>query len=134
MKEEKMKHLEFIQATITRMNQNSFTIKGWMVTLVAALLALYASSSNKLYIAISIVPVIVFWFLDTCYLQIERKFRGLYDDVAGINGKVEVKDFSMHLTKYKGGKYAFIRCLFSRTIWPLYIIVLAGLVTGFIIL
>ena len=134
MKEEKMKHLEFIQATITRMNQNSFTIKGWMVTLVAALLALYASSSNKLYVAISIVSVIIFWFLDTCYLQIERKFRGLYDDVAGINGKVEVKDFSMHLDKYKGGKYAFIRCFFSRTIWPLYIIVLAGLVTGFIIL
>ena len=44
MMENKIKHLEFIQSTITRMNQNSFQIKGWMITLVSALLALYASS------------------------------------------------------------------------------------------
>ncbi len=104
MKEEKLKHLEFIQATITRMNQYSFSIKEWMVTLVAALLALYASSNNKLYLAVSIVPVIIFWFLDTCYLQIERKYRVLYDDVAEINENVEVVDFSMDITKYKGGE------------------------------
>ncbi len=34
------KHLEFLQAVITRMAGNSFLIKGWSVTLVAALLAL----------------------------------------------------------------------------------------------
>jgi hypothetical protein len=39
----KIKHLEFIQGVITRMNANSFQIKGWSVTITAALLALYAS-------------------------------------------------------------------------------------------
>ena len=52
MMENKIKHLEFIQSTITRMNQNSFQIKGWMITLVSALLALYASSERVVYILI----------------------------------------------------------------------------------
>ena len=36
MMENKIKHLEFIQSTITRMNQNSFQIKGWMITFVSS--------------------------------------------------------------------------------------------------
>ena len=67
MLESKMKHLEFIQATITRMNQNSFQIKGWMITIVSALLALYANSENVVYILVAIVPAIIFWFLDAYY-------------------------------------------------------------------
>ena len=78
----KIKHLEFIQATITRMNQNSVQIKGWMITIVYAILALYAISVKKIYIIIAIVPTVVFWFLDTYYLQQERKFRAIYNDVA----------------------------------------------------
>lgn len=44
------KHLEFIQNIITRMNTNSFQIKGWAVTIVYALLAIYASSKNEYFI------------------------------------------------------------------------------------
>ena len=77
MENDKIKHLEFIQSTITRMNQNSFQIKGWMITLVSALLALYASSENVIYILIAIAPAVVFWFLDAYYLQQERRFRGI---------------------------------------------------------
>jgi hypothetical protein len=36
----KEKHLELIQAVISRMAGNSFLLKGWSVTLAAALLAL----------------------------------------------------------------------------------------------
>jgi hypothetical protein len=35
--EAKHKHLDFIQLTITRMAANSFLLKGWCVTLIAAL-------------------------------------------------------------------------------------------------
>lgn len=70
--ENKIKHLEFIQATITRMNQNSFQITGWMITLVSALLALYASSEKPVYIIIAVVPTFIFGLLDAYYLQQER--------------------------------------------------------------
>ena len=102
MMENKIKHLEFIQSTITRMNQNSFQIKGWMITLVSALLALYASSERVVYILIAIVPAVVFWFLDAYYLQQERRFRGVYNDVAGLSpddSRINVRAVSYtHLT------------------------------------
>ncbi len=130
----KIKHLEFIQSTITRMNQNSFQIKGWMITIVSALLALYARSEKKLYIFIAIVPAIVFWFLDAYYLQQERRFRGVYNDVADLsteNNRVNVREFEMPIQKYKGGKYCYFRVLFSKTIFPLYGIVIVGLVIAY---
>jgi hypothetical protein len=45
--ESKLKHLEFIQNVITRMNTNSFLIKVWVATLVSALFALAAKDANQ---------------------------------------------------------------------------------------
>ena len=137
MDNNKIKHLEFIQSTITRMNQNSFQIKGWMITLVSALLALYASSEKVVYILIAIVPAIVFWLLDAYYLQQERRFRGVYNDVAGLSpddSKINVREFEMPIQKYQCGKYCYFNVLFSRTIFPLYGIVIVGLVVAFALL
>lgn len=135
--ENKIKHLEFIQSTITRMNQNSFQIKGWMITLVSALLALYASSERVVYILIAIVPAVVFWFLDAYYLQQERRFRGVYNDVAGLSpddSRINVREFEMPIQKYQCGKYCYFNVLFSRTIFPLYGIVIVGLVIAYALL
>ena len=137
MMENKIKHLEFIQSTITRMNQNSFQIKGWMITLVSALLALYASSERVVYILIAIVPSVVFWFLDAYYLQQERRFRGVYNDVAGLSpddSRINVREFEMPIQKYQCGKYCYFNVLFSKTIFPLYGIVIVGLVIAFALL
>lgn len=137
MDNNKIKHLEFIQSTITRMNQNSFQIKGWMITLVSALLALYASSEKVAYILIAIVPVIVFWLLDAYYLQQERRFRGVYNDVAGLSpddSRINVREFEMPIQKYQCEKYCYFNVLFSRTIFPLYGIVIVGLVAAFALL
>jgi hypothetical protein len=48
--EEKRQHLEFIQNIITRMNTNSFQIKGMTVTIVTALIAIYASTTNPVFV------------------------------------------------------------------------------------
>lgn len=97
--EEKLKYLEFIQNTITRMASNSFMLKGWCITIVAALIALSIKESDfRLYLA-SIIPTIMFWILDSYYLWQEKLFRYLYNDVR----KLEVKDidFSFDTRKYK---------------------------------
>ena len=135
--ENKIKHLEFIQTVITRLNQISFQIKGWMITIVSALLALYASSGKQIYILVAIVPTVIFWFLDTYYLQQERKFRGVYNDVAGLSpedSRVDVRDFEMPIQKYQCGRYCYFNVLISRTILPLYGVVIIGLVIAYIML
>lgn len=129
MNNEQIKHLEFIQAVITRMNSNSFQLKGWMVTIVSAILAVYASTQNHSFVLVAILPVLVFWLLDTYYLTQERKFRGLYNDVAGITEKPQViKPFEMRPDLYTGGKYAYWNVFFSTTMWRLYLTMILVLV------
>ena len=87
-------HLQMIQAVITRMAGNSFMIKGWSVTLVAALFALAAANTNELFVYLAYFPAFMFWALDAYFLRQERLFRELYDHVRGAeDGPV---DFSMN--------------------------------------
>ncbi len=137
MEKDKIKHLEFIQNAINRMNTNSFQLKGWMITIVSALIAIYVSNRNVYFVFTAILPVLLFWFLDAYYLQQERKLRGIYDDVANLsseNDKKEVKLFEMPLKKYTGGKYCFFNVFKSKTIAPLYGIMSLILLIGGLIL
>ena len=115
MNQEKIKHLEFIQNIITRMNNNSFQIKTFTITIVSALLAIYTSNKNEMFITISIIPITLFWFLDTYYLQQERKFRGVYNNLSGLKKDIEIKNFEMPIHKFIGGEYNYFNVLFSKT-------------------
>ncbi len=122
MDQDQIKHLEFVQSIITRMNTNSFQIKSWSVTILAALLAVYASTKNELFILVSLIPTIVFWLLDTYYLMQERKFRGLYKDISGVsNNPQNIKLFEMRPDLYKSGEYSFFNVFRSGTIISLYL-------------
>jgi len=118
---EEIKHLEFLQAVITRMNNNSFQMKGWMVTIVSALLAVYAGTGNNSFVLVATVPTVIFWFLDTYYLWQERKFRGVYNDVAGITNTNKIALFAMRPDLYTGGKYSYFNVFFSVTILWVYL-------------
>lgn len=136
MSNEKLKHLEFIQNIITRMNTNSFQLKGWNITIVSAILAIFASTKNYYFLLCAIFPSIIFWFLDTYYLMQERKFRGLYNDVAGISDKPkEIKTFAMRpdlYTKDTDVKYSFSDVFWSTTICRLYLSIIILITVVFI--
>ena len=109
--EAKIKHLEFIQATINRMAGNSFLLKGWAVTLVGALFALTFKEVDPLYLLISLIVLALFWRLDSYYLSRERLFIKLYERVSTSKGDT---DFSMDTKPFEkditvGG------CAFSET-------------------
>ena len=135
MTPDNIKHLEFIQNVITRMNANSFQIKGWSIVIVSAMLAIYASSNNSFFFIAATFPTIVFWFLDSYYLNQERKFRGLYNDVAGITeNPKDIKLFEMRPDLYIGKKYSYWSSFFSITILKMYlsiVVILVGLFTYF---
>ena len=78
---DRVKHLEMIQAIVTRMASNSFFVKGWTVTVVAALVAVSAKESEVRFAAVALLPAFSFWGLDAFYLRYERLFRRHYDEV-----------------------------------------------------
>ena len=81
MNDAKIKHLEMVQAVINRMASNSFMLKGWAVTIVAATFALAARDANQVFFIIAYVPIVMFWFLDSYYLRLERQYRALYNKI-----------------------------------------------------
>ena len=87
-------HLQMVQAVITRMAGNSFLIKGWSVTLVAALFALAAANTSPLFVYLAYFPSFMFWALDAYFLRQERLFRKLYDYVR--TSEEAAADFSMN--------------------------------------
>jgi len=104
---DKIKHLEMIENIIERMARNSFMLKGWAVTLIVGIFAIVGKQSID-YSLISLIPLIVFWGLDSYYLTLERKYRELYENVR--LKKEEDVDFSMKIVNSFG---SFVKSAFS---------------------
>jgi hypothetical protein len=75
----RLSYLEMLQAAISRMASNSATLKNYCVTLVAATCGLAITIEAPAVILLGWLPVLVFAYLDSKYLQLERCFRSLYD-------------------------------------------------------
>ena len=97
--EKKLKHLEFVQQAINRMASNLFLLKGWTVTLIAAMFALAAKESKDAYFLLAYFPTVMFWLLDGYFLSQERRFRSLYAHVAKVDDAAI--DFSMDTQPFK---------------------------------
>jgi len=118
--ENKRQHLEMIQGVINRMAGNLFFLKGWAITLIAALFALAAKDANPKYIFVAYFPVLIFWILDGYFLSQKRLFRDLYDDVRKRDEK-DI-DFSMDTRGYrKNERNSWLCSMFSPTLLWFYV-------------
>lgn len=125
MNDNKIKHLEFLQSTISRMNNSSLQVKGWCIAIVAALMAVFATrqthdGGNDIRILIvTLLPVLVFWFLDSYFLTLEKDLRITYEIVSGLRkSEVTITDFEIMPALGKSEKTSYISVLFSKTeIW-----------------
>lgn len=133
----KIKHLEMIEAVIERMSKNCFQLKSWAMTLVVAICALSAQGSDKKFIVIAFVPILGFWILDSFYLQQERKYKLLYKNVAA---KEESNiDFNMDTSLAEGTvgemkRQCFFKCMFSVSEVWFYPIIAAAIIVLAIVL
>ena len=96
--EKVVRHLEMVRGVIERMARNSFLLKGWAVTLVAASLWLIARGDASGFGAglLVVLPAVAFWGLDGYFLRQERLFRKLYDSVRSAKDT----DFSMDARRF----------------------------------
>lgn len=127
----KITHMEMIQGIINRMGGNSFSLKGWAVTLVAGIFALASKDTDKMYFLIAYVPIVVFWFLDAFYLLQERLYRALYNKVRVMKEEDVNFDMNTDLPELKRKKTKYIDCLFSKTEFGFYLplaLVTAGII------
>lgn len=114
--ENKIEHLKMIESIIERMAKNSFQLKGWAMTLVTLVGALSANDADKRFIILAFIPIIVFWLLDSFYLQQERRYKALYRETTEMNEKDINFNLNTRLVKYtndEAKRICFCRCMFS---------------------
>lgn len=94
------KEIDLIQDCISRMAQNSFMVKGWVITLVAACCALSSLNTNewKALFIFSALAIILFWYLDAFFLKMERLYRYKYEWV--IKNRLSQDMYSFDLNPY----------------------------------
>jgi hypothetical protein len=114
----KLKHLEFIQAAISRMATNSFLFKGWAITIAAGLSAFGAADSKPVLLVIALAPTVLFWGLDGYYLWLERGFVQLHKEVATTPD--DEIDFRMMIDKTDAA------CRWFKTCWRYHLFLFYG--------
>lgn len=94
-----VKHLEMIQGVVNRLGHDSFLIKGWSMSILAAGIIFIArgEGQSRWVVLTFLIPVIGFWILDGYFLWQERLFRKVYDEIR----KQETTEFAMDMMKHK---------------------------------
>ena len=120
-------HIEMLQGVINRMAENSRSCKLWCVTLVAAILVLVARTGEPRHVLIALIPTLLFLFLDSYYLALERAFIKSQNAFVAKLHRGELKDADVYKVVPKGMNwFLVIRCLLgSISILPFYVPVAA---------
>jgi hypothetical protein len=74
------KYLDILQGVISRMASNSANCKSLCITLVSAIAVVITNKERSSYVLITLIPVLLFCFLDAYYLGLEQGFRVTYND------------------------------------------------------
>ena len=129
--EDRRKHLEFLQAVISRMSSASGVAKGWCLTVTTAALGYALTKRSDSVAVLAVAACLLFGSLDARYLREERKFRSLYNRARA--GTVAVFDMSTAGCTERKSQFFDPMCgwgqvLKSWSIWTFYgPIVLLGL-------
>lgn len=118
--EDQRHYIEMLQDVINRMANNSANCKTWLLTIVAAVIALAATTTvpaDILWILLGLD--VIFYLMDVAYLAQEKKFRTIERKFVLNEAKIysygsdgEISGFEM------AGK--FFGALISWSTWPLY--------------
>jgi len=107
------------------MASNSSSSKAWCITLVSAILVIVADKGKPHIALISIIPILLFFVLDTYYLALENGFRNSYNHFITKLHSGEIKKEDLFAVKPKGKLLKlFFESFVSFSIWPFYLTLL----------
>ena len=78
--EELHKEIDLIQDCVKRMSNNSFLLKGWLISILVVIIALSPDEVSRItLILLSLVITMSFWRLDAFFLRTEKLYRKMYE-------------------------------------------------------
>lgn len=129
----KRQQLDILQGIISRMASNSFQIKGFTIAMATILGAIYERGVGSHHIwTILLVVTICCTLMDAYYLQLERKYRKLYEE--SIKRLDQDRPLSeLYDMSLKGIKKSYLSCLCSQSLIMPYGLLLAIILIASII-
>jgi hypothetical protein len=143
------KYLDILQSVISRMAGNSSNCKSVCITLVSAIAVVIADKGKPDFAWITLIPVILFCFLDAYYLGLEQGFRNTYNEFVKKlqNGVATPKDLFLVIPKRTVKKhqadglttletrafnpvYGTLKALISFAVYPFYLTLIVVLLLG----
>lgn len=127
-----IKEIELIQKCIDRMSNASLVIKGWSITLFTVILTVMLEKVNtSFFCLVCIISSCCFWYIDTCFLKVEKLYRLKYEwvianretsneylfDINPYNEQMRMNDLDGFPQKSKN----ILRLMLSKTIAPIYL-------------
>lgn len=74
------KEIDLVQSCINRMAQNSFIVKGWLVSLITVVLVLLPENFDiRGLCIIGFFITLCFWYLDAFFLKMENLYKLKYE-------------------------------------------------------
>lgn len=65
--EELHKEIDLIQNCINRMSNNSFLLKGWLITIIAAVVTLSQADLDNVVFFVLVFSTLIFWWMDAFF-------------------------------------------------------------------
>lgn len=125
-------YLSILQDVIGRMGTNSAGCKTWCIALVSAIVVIISDKANPDYIWATLIPVTLFFFLDSFYLGLERRFRARYDAFIKKlhSGTADMDDVFIVTLDPGLGKTmkATSKAAISISVWPFYVFIIVMLI------
>lgn len=118
--ENKITYLQMIQCSIDRMSTTSAVFKGLCATIITGISAISFTEINKWVLLLAVLPVVCFLVIDIYYLQLERRYRVLYNSVRCGNHKIDF-DLAPPKTKdLRNDDVSIWSCIKSPSIYLFY--------------
>lgn len=121
-----------LDSIINRMANNSANAKNWLMTLIAAAIAIQWSQSQLENVLWLLVPTILFMLTDMYYLGMERHFKNIQKDfIDSVRAGNDINDtvYSIPKTTKCEQVCNTFSTIDSLSIWPFYLIVIACIFT-----
>ncbi|MGE3279674.1 MAG: hypothetical protein AB7H90_03550 [Alphaproteobacteria bacterium] len=125
-----IEHLKMIQAVITRLAGNSAQCKTWCIAITTAIVAFAGAVQDENIVAVAIVPLAIFGFLDAAYLGHERAYRRLYNDIAAKIRDGRYAPSDRFVLGAPAGAGDYVKAFGSWSVWPVYL----GLIAAYVII
>ncbi len=124
------KEIDLVQACINRMANNSFLLKGWLVSIIVVILALLPEKIDGVAIGIlTIIIITIFWYLDSTFLMLEKLYRKKYEWIIKerLEGnKLYLYDLNPYnkdmWLSYNKREICILSIMFSKIIAPFYLV------------